>query len=123
MFAYGFSGVAVVKGRRPSSSFRFCACIVSSRFSFSSFSCVRNEVSSDRKFLIRSWAFSCFAGFSSCFASALYSSSVLEKAVSEAESEPIAAGVGVVPSPDEMRVVRSRFMEVDCLSAELNCVF
>lgn len=61
------------------------------------------------------------AGLSSCFASAEYSSSVREKDVSEADSEPSAAGVGA-PSGDE-RLARSRLIEVDCLSAELNCVF
>lgn len=122
MFAYGFSGVAVAKGLRPRSSDRFCECSASSRRDFSSSSCVRNEDSSERKFLIRSYAFSCLAGLSSCFASALYSSSVRENAVKEAEREPIAAGVGA-PSGEEVMLVRSRFIEVDCLSAELNWVF
>lgn len=51
----------------------------------------------------------------------MYSSRVREKAVSDAEMEPSAAGVGGASVED--RLVRSRFREVDCLSAELNCVF
>lgn len=54
----------------------------------------------------------------SCLASALYSSMVREKAVREAESDPRAAGVGVA-----VREARSRFIDVDCLSALLKEVF
>jgi len=70
---------------------------------------------------MRSWAFSCFAVLSSCLERAVYSSRVREKAVREADMEPSEAGVG--PSEEDARLERSRLMEVDCLSAELNCVF
>lgn len=56
----------------------------------------------------------------------VYSSSVREKPVSEAETEPSAAGVGGLSAEAgnvEVRFARSRFSDVDCLRAELNCVF
>lgn len=48
-----------------------------------------------------------------------------EKEVNEADSEPRVAAVKGPPSDVEEaeRLARSRLMEVDCLSAELNCVF
>lgn len=93
--AYGFSGVAAANGRRPSSSARLSAWAASSRAALSASSRARKSASSARKSRIRSKAFSCLAGLSSCLASALYSSMVRAKAVSDAESEPSAAGVMV----------------------------
>lgn len=110
-----------MKGLRPSSSERLAECCASACCALRASNSDRNSDSSARKFLMRSWAFSCLAVLSSCFASALYSSSVLEKAVSEADMEPRAAGVSA-PSADD-RFERSRLMDVDCLSAELNWVF
>ena len=110
-----------MKGRRPRSSERLEACWASSRACFRASNWARRSESSVRKLRMRSLAFSCFAGFSSCRASDVYSSRVREKAVSDAETEPSAAGVG--GASVEERFVRSRFREVDCLSAELNCVF
>lgn len=76
---------------------------------------------------MRSNAFSCLVGLSSCLASALYSSMVRAKEVSEAEREPRAAGVsGVVWSWEEdgvERAERSLRIVVRCLSAELKVVF
>lgn len=83
---------------------------------------------------MRSRAFSCFAGFSSCFARLLYSSIVREKEVRLAEREPSAAGLrapvpgvcedgsGAIRGVEE-RFARSLRMEVLCLRAELNVVF
>lgn len=74
---------------------------------------------------MRSNAFSCLVVLSSCFASALYSSMVRWKAVSEAVREPRAAGVGAWLGccEGEDKVERSLRMVVRCLSAELKVVF
>lgn len=50
---------------------------------------------------MRSLAFSCLAGLSSCLASELYSSMVRWKAVREAESEPRAAGLRIEAGEEE----------------------
>lgn len=77
----------------------------------------------------RSKAFSCLAGLSSCFARALYSSSVREKAVRLAEREPMAAGVMVGGGEEASlkvgltRAESSLRMAVLCLRAVLNAVF
>lgn len=49
---------------------------------------------------MRSKAFSCLAGFSSCRASELYSSMVFWREASEAEREPRAAGVRALPAEE-----------------------
>lgn len=82
---------------------------------------------------MRSRAFSCLAGFSSCFARELYSSMVRWKAVREALREPRAAGLiaaaaGGVGAPfgfeDGLeRLARSLRIEVLCLRAPLKVVF
>jgi hypothetical protein len=69
------------------------------------------------------------AALSSCLARALYSSMVREKAVSEAEREPRAAGVRACgcccgsPGKGLERAERSLRMVVRCFSAELKVVF
>lgn len=80
---------------------------------------------------MRSRAFSCLAGLSSCFASELYSSMVRWKAVREALREPSAAGLiwaadGGAFGSDEgwlERLARSLRIEVLCLRAPLKVVF
>lgn len=81
---------------------------------------------------MRSRAFSCLAGLSSCLARELYSSMVRWKAVREALREPSAAGLiwaaeGVACGSDEEgwleRLARSLRIEVLCLRAPLKVVF
>lgn len=85
---------------------------------------------------MRSLAFSCLAGLSSCLASEWYSSMVFWKAVREALREPRAAGLrmlllglgeeeGVVESEGALleRLARSLRMAVLCLRALLKVVF
>lgn len=87
---------------------------------------------------MRSFAFSCLAGLSSCFASELYSSMVLWKAVREADREPRAAGLRIEAEDEdgagesveaavargcEERFARSRRIEVLCFRALLKVVF
>jgi hypothetical protein len=73
-----------------------------------------------RKESIRSCAFSFFEGFSSVLARSAYESRVRENEVRDAEICPSREGVSWVPDGGE---VRSRFREVDCLSAVLKRVF
>ena len=74
--------------------------------------------------MIRSYAFSCLAGLSSCFARFEYSSRVLVRPVRAADTDPRAAAVGAAPSVDEeVSPARSRLIAVDCLRAELNWLF
>lgn len=86
---------------------------------------------------MRSRAFSCLAGLSSCFARELYSSMVRWKAVREALRDPSAAGLmcaavggGWWPpfgseeeGPRLERLARSLRIEVLCLRAPLKVVF
>lgn len=128
-FAYGFSGVSFAYGLRPSSSFRFWLCTISSRADLTASNSRRYSASSVRKLRIRSLAFSCLAGLSSCLASELYSSIVRWKAVREALREPSAAGLrsafGVEDAAveEEERAERSLRIEVLCLRALLKVVF
>lgn len=84
---------------------------------------------------MRSRAFSCLAGLSSCLASELYSSMVRWKAVREALRDPSAAGLICAAADDEgapfgseeegwlERLARSLRIEVLCLRAPLKVVF
>lgn len=81
---------------------------------------------------MRSRAFSCLAGLSSCFASELYSSTVRWKAVREALRDPSAAGLiwacddgGAFGSEEDWleRLARSLRIEVLCFRAPLKVVF
>lgn len=85
---------------------------------------------------MRSLAFSCFAGLSSCLASEWYSSMVFWKEVRDAETEPSAAGLSAFLGPPagdcesvgvvrgcEVSVARSLRMAVLCLRALLKVVF
>ena len=118
-FEYGLSGVLVLCGLLPSSSFLLVAAMDSSDCSFSSLCCSRKDCSSARKETIRSSAFSFLEGFSSVLARSAYWSRVREKAVRDAVIWPRREGVRGVTEGVE----RSRFKEVDCLRAVLKREF
>lgn len=120
--------MALTYGRLPSSSFLPWPWSASSRALLRASKSLRYSDSSLRKLRMRSFAFSCFAGLSSCFARELYSSIVRWKAVREALREPRAAGLMIAAGEDsvwgcEERLARSLRMEVLCLRAVLKVVF
>lgn len=113
-------------GLLPSNSARLDACAASSLWVLRVSNWARKSASSERKLRILSKAFSCFAGLSSCLVSWLYSSMVREKAVKEADKEPMAAGdiwVCGWASDGGERWARSLRMAVLCFRAELKDVF